>query len=98
MSGSPNALEIVSEWKDIARVAGCSLRTAQRHAMRDFDPLPVFVEGDKPCAYVRAILDWRARQRCSFRIYREVTMLRAELHKLRGKATKPRPAPRIARV
>lgn len=91
------ALQIVAEWKDIARVSGCSIRTAQRNAMKSFDPLPVFVEDDKPCAYVRAILDWRARQRCSFKIYREVTMLRAENHKLKSKLA-PKPAPRISRV
>jgi hypothetical protein len=54
---------IVWGWKDIARIMGRSVDTAQRRARRNVDPLPVFVEDGRPGAFVGAILAWRARQR-----------------------------------
>ncbi len=72
----PNT-EQVWGWKSIAAVLGRSVDTAQRLARRNEDPLPVFNELGQWGAYVAAILAFRARNRCSFKIHREVTELRA---------------------
>ena len=93
----PAAGEIVWGWKDIARVLGRSVDTAQRLAARNEDPLPVFWEFDRPGAYVQAILHWRARQRCSFKIHREIVALRAEVAR-RDQDRADRPKRRVRRT
>lgn len=77
--------EVVWGWKDIARVLNCSVDKAQRLATRDHDALPLIHELGKVGAFVQALYGFRANNRSSYKIYREVRQLKAALRRATGK-------------
>ncbi len=51
-------------WKAICAVVGRCERLCRRKAVRSFDPLPVWDDGDgSPVAFASALLEWKKRQR-----------------------------------
>ena len=51
-------------WKAIALAVGRCERVCRLKALRSFDPLPVWDDGDEtPCAWLSAIQEWKRRQR-----------------------------------
>lgn len=61
-----NGQELVRGWDAISKLADVSPKTARKHAARNRDPLPVFVDHKGPVANVVAIREWVIRQRVPY--------------------------------
>lgn len=56
----------IQGWKEIATAMGTSVRTVQRLAEENMDPLPVWDYRGQPLAYPSALRDWRGRQKVAW--------------------------------
>lgn len=74
--------EIAKGWREIAHVIGTTVRTAQRLASRDHDPLPIRVGITGTWAFASALRDFKHRNDLAYQKHVELRRLRQRVAEL----------------